>query len=282
MKDCIKKPIKCQLFTKLTALIVLLIVTTMGLTACSKHEAKNTIRVGTIAGPETRLMIAAKRVALKRYGLHIKIVTFTDYNSPNRALNSGEIDANMFQHVPFLRSQKHEHGYNIIPIGKVFLYPMGLYSKKLTSLQQLKPGSEIAIPNDPSNEARALLLLQSAKLIRLKPGIDINATPIDILQNPLHLRFIELGAAQLPRALQDVAISAINTNYAIPSGLHPKSALFLEKRDSPYVNVVVVRAQDRHSKKARELVAALHSKPVLKLARKIFGPKGAIPGWKES
>ena len=126
----------------------------ISLTACQQKEAKNTIRVGTIAGPETQLMEVAKRVALKRYGLHVKIITFSDYNTPNEALADGSLDANMFQHVPYLKAQIKARGYKIIPIGKNFVYPVGLYSKKITQLSQLKDGAKIAIPNDPTKEAR--------------------------------------------------------------------------------------------------------------------------------
>jgi len=176
--------------------LLLFAIAAIGLTACGKKEGPNTISVGTVAGPETKLMEVVKQVALKRYGLHVKIVTFTDYITPNVALNQGEIDANAYQHVPFLDSQIKAHGYQFVPVGKTFVFPMGIYSKKIKHLSQLKRGDEIAIPNDPSNEARALLLLQKAKLITLKPGAGINATPLDIVKNPLHLRFIQLGRSE--------------------------------------------------------------------------------------
>ena len=238
----------------------------------------DTIKVGTISGPETWLMEVAKGVAAQCYGLKVDIVTFTDYNIPNVALNDGSIGANMFQHLPFLQAQIKARGYHLVSVGKTFLYPMGIYSKKLKSLSLLKSGSKVAIPNDPSNEARALLLLQKAKLITLKPNISVMATTLDIKTNPQHLKFIALDAAQLPRALSDVSLAVINTNYSIPAGLRPSQALFAEKADSPYANIVVVRAADKNSLKARELVAALHSKAVLQAAQRIFGD-GAIPAW---
>lgn len=250
-----------------------------GLAGCHKKEAKNTIRVGTIAGPETQLMEVAKGVALKRYGLHVHIITFSDYNIPNEALSDGSLDTNMFQHIPYLKAQIKARGYKIVSIGKTFVYPMGLYSKKVTALSQLKKGDKVAIPEDPSNEARALLLLQKAKLIRLKPDASINATPMDIASNPKQLQFIELGAAQLPRSLSDVSLAAINTNYAIPAGLSPShDALFLEGPDSPYANIVAAREDNKNDPRLKQLVNALHSNQVLQAAKKIFGD-GAIPAW---
>lgn len=252
------------------------------LTGCQHKEAKNTIKVGTIAGPETALMEVAKKVALQRYGLHIDIVRFSDYNTPNAALSDGSIDANMFQHVPFLQQQIKARGYKLAVVGKTFVYPMAIYSKKIAHLAQLPAHSKVAIPNDPSNEARALLLLQKAGLITLKPHITVNATTLDIVKNPKDLQFVELGAAELPRALSDVEIATINTNYALPAGLSPKkNALFAEGDDSLYANVVVVRDDEKGEKKFKELVAALHSKAVLKKAKQLFGD-GAIPAWKNT
>ena len=257
---------------------VLCVTTLVLLTACSHKEKTNEIRVGTIAGPETVLMETAKTVAEKEFGLRIKIITFSDYNIPNQALEEGEIDANAFQHYPFLLSQIKARGYSLVSVGDTFLYPMGLYSKKIITLADLQPDSEIAIPNDPSNEARALLLLQKAGLITLKPQITINATPQDVVDNPKKLKLVALDAAQLPRVLNDVTIAAINTNYAVPAGLSPSKALFLEGTDSPYMNIIVVRVADKNEKKIKELVRAYQSAPVLEQAKKIFGD-AAIAGF---
>jgi len=260
-------------------LLTSLLVGAVLLSSCSRHEGPHTISVGTISGTETQLMVVAKKVALKRYGLKVKIVTFSDYITPNVALSQGDIDANAYQHIPFLKAQIKAHGYKLTPVGKTFLYPMGLYSKKIKKLSQLRNGAKVGIPNDPSNEARALLLLQKAKLIRLKPGATINATPLDIAQNPKQLQFIELGAPELPRALNDLALAAINTTFAIPAGLSPKKdALLAEGPDSPYANVIVVRTADKNLPKVKELVKAFQSKPVIEAAKKIFGD-GAIPAW---
>lgn len=265
------------LFRVLFALLLTLTLT-LTLSSCSHKEKANSIRVGTIAGPETKLMSVAKKVALQKFGLHVKIVTFTDYSLPNQALEEGDIDANAFQHYPFLLSQMKAHDYHLAPVGNTFLYPMGLYSKKIKSLSDLKPGAKIAIPNDPSNEARALLLLQKAGLITLKPKATINATTHDIASNPNHYQVVSLDAAQVPRAMDDVALAAINTNYATPAGLSPSKALFVESTDSPYMNLIVARAVDKNKKKIQELVQAFQSEPVLKEAKKLFGDD-AIAGF---
>lgn len=258
--------------------LTLCVATLMSLTACSHKEKANEVRVGTIAGPETALMDVAKKVAEKEFGLHVKVIAFTDYNVPNQALEDGEIDVNAFQHYPFLLSQIKARGYSLVPVGDTFLYPMGLYSKKIKTLADLQPESKIAIPNDPSNEARALLLLQKAGLVTLKQHVTINATPQDVVSNPKKLKLIALDAAQLPRVLNDVAIAAINTNYAVPAGLSPSKALFVENTDSPYMNIIVARVADKNEKKIKELVAAYQSAPVLEKAKKIFGD-AAIAGF---
>lgn len=228
-------------------------------------------------------MEVAQKVALKRYGLHVKIVAFSDYNTPNVALNDGSLDSNMFQDIPYLIPQIKQRGYHIVSVGKTFIYPMGIYSKKISKLSQLKDNAKVALANDPSNEARGLLLLQKAKLIKLKPGATFNATPVDVVKNTKHLQFVELDAAQLPRSLSDVSIATINTNYAVPAGLSPaKDALFEEGSDSPYANIVAARTDNENDSRVKQLVEALHSKPVLAAAKKLFGEGGAIPAWKTS
>lgn len=258
----------------------LLIICALALTACQQsHDDKNTIKVGTISGPETKLMEIAQQVAKEKYGLNIKIVEFTDYIQPNTALNDGSIDANMFQHQPFLDQQVKDRHYKIMSIGKTFVYPMGIYSKKLKDLATIPENAIVAIPNDPSNEGRALLLLQKAGLIELKPGTGLYAGPFDIKENPKHLQFKELDAAQLARSLDDVSIAIINTNYAIPAGLSPtKDAILHEGSDSPYANIIVIRDNELNDPRVKELVAAIQSPEVLKAAEEIFNGQ-AIAAW---
>lgn len=261
--------------------ILLLVFVLLAITACGqqKQTQTNSIKVGTISGPETTLMEVAKKVAQQQYGLDIEIISFSDYTLPNAALTDGSIDANMFQHLPFLNEQIKARHYDLAVVGKAFIYPMGAYSHKIKQLNELANGATVAIPNDASNESRALLLLQKAQLISLPPGAMTNATSRDILNNPKQLKFVELDAAQLPRSLQDVDLAVINTNYAIPAGLSPQhDALLLEDKDSPYVNLVVVRSKDKHDPRFQQLVNALHSPEVIAKAKELFG-EGAIIGW---
>jgi D-methionine transport system substrate-binding protein len=249
------------------------------LAACQSQDDKNTLKVGTIAGPETELMEVAKQVAKEKYHLPIKLIEFTDYLEPNVALNDGSIDANVFQHQPFLDQQTQDRRYKLISIGKTFVYPMGLYSTKIKTAQDIKPGAMIAIPNDPSNEGRALLLMQKAGLIKLKKEAGLYATPIDIAENAKQLKFKELDAAQLARTLPDVDVAVINTNYAIPAGLSPtKDAIFHEDSDSPYANIIVIRQDETNDPRMKQLVSAIQSEEVLKAAQKIFKDQ-AIKAW---
>ena len=257
-----------------TSFIVLL------LTACSQPErAANEIWIGTIAGPETDLMEIAQKVAKKQFNLNIKIIEFEDYTTPNTALAEGSIDANLFQHQPYLDVAVKNQGYPIESIGKVFIYPMGIYSKKTHHLSELRKGAIVAIPNDPSNGARALRLLAQEKLISIQDDGDLVLTPKEIHYNPLSLVIKELEAAQLPRILEDVDIAIINTNYAVPADLLPnRDALALENKDSPYANIVVVRSKDKEDPKYQNLLAALHSDEVIEEAKKIFQGQ-AIKAW---
>jgi len=244
---------------------------------CSKPEPK-TIKVGTMAGPETELMEVAKNVAKSCYNLNVQIVTFSDYNMPNVALNDGSIDANMFQHKAFMQAQMAARGYKLAAAGKTFIFPMGVYSKKYAQLEELPLKAKIAIPNDPSNEARALLLLQDSGLLTLSTGKSLDATVQDISNNPTSIEIVLLPAAQLPRALSDVDAAVINTNYAVPAGLVLREALYSEGRYSQYANLIVVRAGQQEDPRVLELVSALHSEGVLAAARHIFG-ESAIAAW---
>lgn len=273
---------------KATLSIIGIVISSVFISACNHQEAANEIKVGTISGPETQLMQTAKDVALKKYGLQVDIVEFSDYNMPNTALNDGSIDANMFQHQPYLDQVNKDKHYNLVAIGKTFIYPMGIYSSKLKSINDVKTKDIVAVPNDPSNEARALLLLQKAGLITLKSGAGATATPLDISNNPKQIQIKELDAAQLPRVLTDVALAVINTNYAVPAGLMPRpvagaatttnNALFVEGTDSLYANLVVVRADKQNDPKLKQLVNALHSQEVLQSSQQLFNGQ-AIPAW---
>lgn len=257
--------------------IISLLLLVLSLIACSK-PSPNTLVIGTIAGPETELVEAARAIAHKKYGLTIKIVEFSDYNLPNEALQDGSLDANVYQHLPYLQAAKKAHGYDLVAIGKTFVYPTGIYSKKYRSLKALPDNATIAIPNDPSNEARALILLEKAGLIGLSEDSH-TASVKDITNNPKKLRFKELDAAQLPRVLSDVDAAVINTNFALPAGLKPsQDALFLENKDSPYANIVVIKRNSPKKEQLKDFVKALNSEEVRKKAQEIFGD-AAIPAW---
>lgn len=266
-------------FTFLALAGILSLTLIVGGCSRNKASASNEVVIGTIDGPETQLMQVAQQEALKNYGLKIKIVTFSDYNLPNEALNDGSLDANMFQHLPYLEAAIKAKGYKIVPIGKTFIYPMGLYSQKYKTLTTVPDGATVAIPDDPSNQARALLLLQNAGLLTLKAGVGTNATVYDVISNPHQFKLKTLAAAQLPRVLPDVGLAAINTNYAVPAGLYPsRDALYRETPDSPYANLVVVRIADQNDPKYQQLMKALHSQAVLTAAGKLFQGQ-AIPAW---
>ncbi len=265
---------------KIFSLILLCILSFTLLTGCrQKERTANELVIGTMAGPESELMRVAQTVAEKQYNLKIRIVEFEDYVTPNAALAEGSIDANLFQHAPYLAKTIQVKGYKLVEIGREFIYPMGLYSNRIKKLSDLPTQGSVAIPVDPSNAGRALLLLQEAKLITLDPTAGLYPTPKDIKQNPKQLKIKELEAAILPRMLKDVDLAAINTNYAIPAGLMPsQDALFLEHKDSPYANILVVRLGEESQEKYQKLLQALHSKEVVEEANKLFSGQ-AVPAW---
>lgn len=248
----------------------------LALVACSK-PSPNILTVGTISGPETELVEVAQKIALDRYGITVKIIEFNDFNLPNEALQDGSLDANIYQHLPYLKAASKAHGYDLEPIGKTFVYPTGIYSLKIKSLSRLPNNAIIALPNDPSNEMRALLLLQKAGLITLKEKHQNNLQ--DIASNPKKLRFKELDAAQLPRVLPDVDAAVINTTFAIPAGLRPsRDALFIENKHSPYANLIVVRRNSDKKEKLALFVKAMNSKDVKNKAQELFGD-AAVVAW---
>ena len=213
---------------------------------------------------------------LKAEGIELKVIEFTDYVTPNEAVESGEIDANYFQHIPYLESFNTERGYHLVNAAGIHVEPFALYSKskKIKSLNDIKKKARIGIPNDLSNEGRALLLLQEAGLIKIDPKAGITATTTDIIDNSLKLKFVE--AASLPRVLADVDAAVINGNYAIPAGLSAKKdGLFVEGSSSPYVNIIAVKAGNENSAAIKALVKALQSDKVRKYVDDTY-PNGEV------
>jgi len=232
------------------------------------------LRVGVTAGPHAQIFEQVKKVAEKD-GLKIQIVEFTDYIQPNAALAAGDLDANAYQHKPFLDQQVKDRGYKIVSAGYTVNFPIGIYSKKVKSLKDLKEGARFGIPNDPTNGGRVLLLLQEKGLIKLKPEAGLKATPLDVIENPKKIKFVELDAAQLPRALDDLDASAVNTNFALSAGLNPaKDAIALEAAKSPYVNLLAVREQDKDKPWVAKLVKAYQSEEIRKFIQTEF--KGSV------
>jgi D-methionine transport system substrate-binding protein len=200
---------------------------------------------------------------LAKEGVDLDIKVFTDYVQPNLQVDDGHIDANFFQHKPYLDAFNKDHGTHLVAVGAVHVEPFGAYSQKIKNIKDLKDGAQVAIPNDPSNGARALLLLQKQGLIKLKDPTNILATARDVVYNPKHLKFRELEAATLPRVLPDVDLALINTNYALEAGLNPvKDALFIEDKHSPYANLVVTRQDKVNDPGIQKLVKALQSEKV--------------------
>ena len=242
--------------------VVLLATLALGLlTGCSGGDSEDkTIIVGASPTPHAEILEAAKPLVEEK-GYTLEIKEYDDYVLPNDALADGSLDANYFQHIPYLEATVAEKDYDLTYCAKVHIEPMGVYSNTLKSLDEIEDGAKVAVPNDSTNEARALQLLANNGLIEIKDGELVTAK--DITKNPKNLEFVEVDAAQVPTTLQDVAIAVINTNFALNSGLNPtKDAIVIESSESPYVNIVAVRSEDKDSEKAKVLTEALNSDEV--------------------
>ena len=225
--------------------------------------AKTTLKVGATPVPHAEILEIVKPLLAKQ-NIDLQIVEFSDYVQPNLALNDKELDANFFQHEPYLDNFISEHKeLKLKNAGGVHIEPMGIYSKKIKELTALPDGASIAIPNDPTNGGRSLLLLEKAGLLKLREGAGVKATVQDIADNPKNLKFQEVEAAQVPRTLDDGDAAVINTNFAMQVNLVPtKDALFMEDKTSPYVNIVAVREGDEKRPEIEALMKALTSKEV--------------------
>lgn len=237
-----------------------------------------TLRVGVVSGPEETLAVVAKEVAKTKH-LDIQLVDFDDYNIPNEALVGKDIDANAFQTVPFMNAQVQARGYKLSVLGKTWAEPLGFYSHKIKDIKTLPDQAKIAIPNDPSNQGRALNLLAKYKLIGLQKNAPALPRLSDVADNPHHYQLIDLDAAQLSRSLDDVTMAAVNTNFVIPAGIDPKSALIKEDhKNSPYDNILVIRQGDENRPEMKILLESFQSDAVKKAMEEKF--HGAIvPAW---
>lgn len=223
-----------------------------------KDSKAVTLKVGVSPVPHAEILGAVKD-KLAKEGINVEIIEFTDYVQPNLALNDKNLDANYFQHKPYLDEFVQSRNLKLVSAGAIHLEPMSVFSKKIKDLKDLPDGARVAIPNDPTNGGRALLVLQSAGLIKLRDGALITATPQDITENKKNLQFSELEAPQLPRSLEDADISVININFALEAKLNPKDAIFTESSDSPYANIVAVREGDENRPEIKKLIEALTS-----------------------
>ncbi|MDF2875010.1 MAG: metQ 3 [Sporomusa sp.] len=262
-------------------LITALLALSTFISGCGSKETpapsaseKKTIKVGATAVPHAEILNVIKP-ALEKEGINLVIVEMSDYVRPNVAVAEKELDANFFQHIPYLTKFSSERKLDLTYTAAVHIEPMGIYSKKVKNLNDLQSGAQIAIPNDPTNGGRALALLAKAGIIKLKDGAGVNATVKDITENPKNVKVRELEAPQLPRSLDDVALAVINTNYALEAKLVPaKDALFIEQKDSPYVNILAVRKGDENRPEIQKLTKALTSEEVRKFINEKY--QGAI------
>ena len=225
------------------------------------------IKIGASASPHAEILEAAKD-QLAAAGINVEIVTYNDYVQPNLAVDQGELDANYFQHQPYLDDFNEEHGTKIASVGKIHYEPFGLYAGKSKDLNNIADGAQIAVPNDTTNEARALQLLQDSGIITLKDGVGLEATKQDIVENPHNIDILEVEAAQIPRSIDSVDYACMNGNYAIEAGFKPSDALAQENPDSDaaqtFANVIAVSEANKDSEWAAKLVEVLHSAEIEK------------------
>ena len=220
------------------------------------------LKVGATPVPHAELLNLVKE-DLKTKGVDLKVVEFTDYVTPNLALAEGELDANFFQHFPYLEKFSNERGLNLVSAGKIHVEPLGVFSQKIKDIKDLPNKATIAIPSDPSNGGRALILLHNSGVIKLNDPTNLYVTEFDIVENPKKLKFKPIEAAQLPRVLPDVDAAVINGNYALEAGFSPvEDSLLLEGAESPYANIIAVKLGDESKEDIQKLLKALQSKKV--------------------
>ncbi|MDO5668110.1 MAG: MetQ/NlpA family ABC transporter substrate-binding protein [Alcaligenaceae bacterium] len=230
----------------------------------SVASANQTLSVAATPVPAAEIL-EFMTAQMAEQGVDLKVHVFTDFIQPNQQVVEKQIDMNCFQHMPHLDSFNKNEGQNLVPQGYMYILPLGAYSTKIKSMDELKKGASVAIPSDTTNGARALLLLQKAGLITLKDPDDLFATSRDVAENPQKLKFVELEAATIPRVMSDVDLAVINTNYALDANLNPKrDSLFMEDTDSPYANLCASREDNQDSEAIKKLNAVWQSAETLK------------------
>ena len=256
-------------------IVAVLLIASLAFAGGKKEVDYSVLTIGATPEPHASMLNLVVE-DLAKEGITLKVVEFTDYVTPNEALESGQIDANFFQHIPYMEEFNATKGYHLSNAAGIHIEPIAIYSSKVKALADLKNGAKIAIPNDPTNEGRALLLLQSAGLIKIDEKAGLTAVPTDITENPKKFKFQEIEAASLPRVLSDVDAAVINGNYAIPAGLiATKDGLFIEGADSPYVNIITVKAGRENDPAIKALAEAITSPKVKEYLEKTY-PNGEV------
>ncbi|AGH38749.1 Outer membrane lipoprotein 1 [Bibersteinia trehalosi USDA-ARS-USMARC-188] len=270
-------------------LLGLAIVSALALTGCKEEKKAEAapaapavtqkIKVGVMAGPEHSVAEVAAIIAKEKYGLDVEFVLFNDYALPNTATSNGDLDANAFQHKPYLDKDSDAKGLkNLVIVGNTFVYPLAGYSKKIKNVSELADGATVAVPNDPSNLARALILLEKQGLIKLKDNTNLFSTSLDIVENPKNIKIQEVDTSVAARALDDVDLAVVNNTYAGQVGLSANDGVFVEDKDSPYVNIIVARDNNKDSKAVQNFVKAYQTEEVFQEAQKHF-KDGVVKGW---
>jgi len=238
------------------------------------------IKVGVMSGPEHQVAEIAAKVAKEKYGLDVQFVEFNDYALPNEAVSKGDLDANAMQHKPYLdEDAKAKNLNNLVIVGNTFVYPLAGYSKKIKNVSELQEGAKVVVPNDPTNRGRALILLEKQGLIKLKDANNLLSTVLDIVENPKKLNITEVDTSVAARALDDVDLAVVNNTYAGQVGLNAQdNGVFVEDKDSPYVNIIVSRTDNKDSKAVQDFVKSYQTEEVYQEAKKHF-KDGVVKGW---
>ncbi|MWP87626.1 MetQ/NlpA family lipoprotein [Glaesserella parasuis] len=274
-------------------LLGLAVVSALALTGCKEEKKAEApaaapapaaqaqkIKVGVMSGPEHTVAEKAAQIAKEKYGLEVEFVLFNDYALPNTAVSKGDLDANAFQHKPYLDKDSASKGLdNLVIVGNTFVYPLAGYSKKIKNVAELQDGAVIAVPNDPSNLARALILLEKQDLIKLKDNTNLFSTSLDIVENPKNLKIQEVDTSVAAKALDDVDLAVVNNTYAGQVGLNAtEHGVFVENKESPYVNIIVARKDNQASEAVQNFVKAYQTEEVFQEAQKHF-KDGVVKGW---
>lgn len=271
-------------------LLGVVLASALALTACKEEKAQVStesvktennapLKVGVMTGPEAQMTEVAVKIAKEKYNLDVQLVQFTEYTQPNAALHAKDLDANAFQTVPYMEQEMKDRGYKLAIIGNTLVWPIAAYSKKIKNITELQDGATVAIPNNASNTARALLLLQAHGLLKLKDPNNVFATENDIIENPKNIKIKQVDTALLTRTLDDVDLAIINNTYAGQAGLSPdKDGVIVESKDSPYVNLVVSREDNKDDPRLQTFLKAFQTEEVFQEALKLFNG-GVVKGW---